>query len=96
MGSSTTSGFEPSELGEGAVVHVPRIRLLAYDDRARGHEAAQVVDVSVGVVPGEATPEPDGVGATEGVEEDLLVVGPTEAGVADLDEGIEEAFFGRQ
>src|SRR6267378_8331313 len=45
-------------LGQGSVVRVVRVVLAAQHDGARVHEAAQIVDMTVRVVPGDSQAEP--------------------------------------
>jgi hypothetical protein len=52
--------------------------------------------VAVGVVAGDAAPEPEGVRGAEEVAEDGLVLAARHAGVADLDLGVEEALLRRE
>ena len=59
-------------------------------------EAADVVDVAVGVVADGAGDEPEDVADAEILLEGVVDFQPAQAGIADLDAGIEVAFFGGQ
>jgi hypothetical protein len=62
-------------------------------DRRRVHEAADVVDVAVGVVSGDASSEPEHVGGAQPRPEGRLEALAPQAGVANLPPGREIALF---
>ena len=76
------------------MVGVAGIGGAAGHQRAGPDEAADVVHVAVGVVAGDAAAQPDHVRGAQDVPQDLLVLAPSEARVADLDLGIEQALLG--
>ena len=70
------------------VIHVGGIVLDDGDDRVGRDEAREVVDVSVGVVAGDAVAEPQHVGHAEIGAQVILDVGAAERGIAI---GVEQA-----
>ena len=63
--------------------------------RLRGYESGDVIDVSVCVIPSDPSTQLDHCFDAQEITECLLCRGPSEARVAGLDPGIEEALFGR-
>ncbi len=83
-------------LGEGTVVAVGAARLPDEHDGPRVHEAADVVDVPVGVVPDDAPAEPEHVGGAQPRPQRRLEALAPEARVADLDAPGQVALLGRE
>jgi hypothetical protein len=63
------------------------------DHRARVYEAAQIVDMAVGIVACDPVAQPDHVGCAQVVAKDTIVLLAGHAGVAALGLLIEEAFL---
>jgi hypothetical protein len=81
-------------LGEGREVGVVAVTTVRDDQGARADEAADVVDVSVGVVARDARAEPQDLADAEVARQGALDAAPAEAWVARL-QRLEEALFGR-
>lgn len=76
------------------MVGVGGIGLAAGHQRAGPDEATDVVHVAVGVVAGHAAAQPNHVRGAQDVPEDVLVFAPSEARVANLALGVEQALLG--
>jgi hypothetical protein len=63
------------------------------DNRGRVDEAGEIVDVAVGIVAGDTVAEPENVGGTEIIAQDIFDFGAGHPGIARLDRA-EEALFG--
>src|SRR3989441_3821025 len=83
-------------LRERFVIDVLRIVLATQNDRARFHEAAQIIHVAVRVVACNPFAEPERIRDAESIVEDGLDLEPGQSGVAGLHLGIEQAFFRRE
>src|SRR5262249_17854345 len=76
-------------------VIIGRVIFYNRDDGSRSHEASEVFDVAMGVIPGNATPQPYHLADAKIVGEDSLQILPEKSRIAGLHR-IKQTLFGRE